>query len=60
MQLFRFDARDLQQLDHLFNLDAFLACGILAHGFLRLRCTDCAHGKLVAFSCYAQRETICS
>ena len=26
-------------------------CGILAHGFLRLRCGDCAHEKLVAFSC---------
>jgi hypothetical protein len=24
---------------------------ILAHGFLRLRCGDCAHDKLVAFSC---------
>jgi len=33
------------------EFDAFLACGILAHGFLRLRCGDCAHEKLVAFSC---------
>ena len=33
------------------EFDAFLECGILAHGFLRLRCTDCAHEKLVAFSC---------
>ena len=24
---------------------------ILAHGFLRLRCGDCGHDKLVAFSC---------
>ena len=31
--------------------DAFLECGILAHGFLRLRCGDCGHDKLVAFSC---------
>jgi hypothetical protein len=30
---------------------ANLECGILAHGFLRLRCADCAHEKLVAFSC---------
>ena len=30
---------------------AFLECGILAHGFLRVRCADCAHEKLVAFSC---------
>jgi ribosomal protein S27E len=28
-----------------------LECGILAHGFLRLRCADCGHDKLVAFSC---------
>ena len=33
------------------EFDAFLDCGILAHGFLRLRCADCAHEKLVAFSC---------
>ena len=33
------------------EFDAFLKCGILAHGFLRLRCAKCAHEKLVAFSC---------
>jgi len=33
------------------EFEAFLECGILAHGFLRLRCGDCAHEKLVAFSC---------
>jgi hypothetical protein len=33
------------------EFDAFLDCGILSHGFLRLRCADCAHEKLVAFSC---------
>ena len=33
------------------EFDAFLACGILAHGFLRLRCGDCGHDKLLAFSC---------
>ena len=32
------------------EFDAFLECGILAHGFLRLRCAPCAHEKLVAFS----------
>ena len=26
-------------------------CGILAHGFLRLRCGECGHDKLLAFSC---------
>jgi ribosomal protein S27E len=33
------------------EFDAYLKCGILAHGFLRLRCAACAHEKLVAFSC---------
>ena len=33
------------------EFDAFLTCGILAHGFLRLRCSECGHEKLVAFSC---------
>ena len=30
---------------------AFLECGILAHGFLRLHCAECGHDKLLAFSC---------
>jgi len=29
----------------------FLTCGLLAHGFARLRCTDCALERLVPFSC---------
>jgi hypothetical protein len=33
------------------EFEDFLQCGILAHGFLRVRCADCAHEKLVAFSC---------
>ena len=33
------------------EFDAFLDCGILAHGFLRRHCGDCGHDKLVAFSC---------
>ncbi len=33
------------------EFDAFLECGILAHGLLRLRCGDCGHDKLLAFSC---------
>ena len=33
------------------KFEVFLECGILAHGFLRVRCVDCAHEKLVAFSC---------
>ena len=33
------------------ELRAFLTCGILAHGFLRVRCDDCGRERLVAFSC---------
>ncbi len=33
------------------ELRAFLRCGVLAHGFLRLHCDDCGHDRLVAFSC---------
>ena len=35
------------------EFDAFLDCGILANGFVRVRCEDCADEKLVAFSCRA-------
>jgi hypothetical protein len=31
--------------------ELILECGVLAHGFLRLRCGECAHEKRVAFSC---------
>lgn len=31
--------------------DKFLACGILAYGFARIRCDACAHEYLLAFSC---------
>lgn len=30
---------------------AFLKCGVLEHGFLRVKCQGCHHEKLVAFSC---------
>jgi len=29
----------------------FLTCGVLEHGFARLRCGDCAFERLVPFSC---------
>jgi len=32
-------------------LRGYLECGILAHGFARARCEDCAANFLVAFSC---------
>ena len=33
------------------EFDAFLRCGVLAYGFLRLRCNDCKRERFVAFSC---------
>ena len=33
------------------EFDAFVECGIPAHGVLRLRCGDCGHDKLVASGC---------
>lgn len=30
---------------------AFIECDILAHGYLGLRCGECGHDKLLAFSC---------
>ncbi len=33
------------------ELRAYLRCGILAHGFVRLRCEDCGESRAVAFSC---------
>jgi hypothetical protein len=32
-------------------VDRFLACGLLEHGFARIRCDACAHEYLLAFSC---------
>jgi len=40
------------------EFEAFLRCGILAHGFLRVVCSDCKHEKLVAFSC--KKRGFCS
>jgi hypothetical protein len=33
------------------ELRAYLACGVLAYGFLRVHCDACGHDRLVAFSC---------
>lgn len=40
------------------ELEAFLKCRVLAHGFLRLNCNDCKREKLVAFSC--KKRGFCS
>lgn len=39
------------------ELDGFLGCGVLAHGFARVRCGACGHELLVPFSC--KRRGIC-
>jgi hypothetical protein len=31
--------------------DKFLECGVLDHGFARIRCDACTHEHLLAFSC---------
>ena len=33
------------------GLERFLGCGVLSHGFLRIRCDDCRREKLLALSC---------
>ena len=33
------------------ELRAYLECGLLQFGFLRVRCEDFGHGRLLAFSC---------
>jgi hypothetical protein len=33
------------------ELRGFLTCGVLAHGFARLRCADCGFERFVPFSC---------
>jgi Putative transposase/Transposase zinc-binding domain len=40
------------------EVEAFLKCGILAHGFLRVVCDECHESRLVAFSC--KRRGFCS
>lgn len=37
------------------ELGAFRESGILAHGFLRLRCGESGHDKLLPFSCKCQK-----
>lgn len=33
------------------EFEEYLKCGILAHGFLRVKCGSCKHERLVGFSC---------
>ena len=49
-QNFERDGRDLPSYVRA-EFDKYLDCGILAKGFLRVRCACCGHEKAVAFSC---------
>jgi hypothetical protein len=40
------------------EFEAYLQCGRLEHGFLRVRCETCHAERLVAFSCYHKQATI--
>ena len=33
------------------EFEDYLKCGLLEHGFLRVKCDGCRHEHLVAFSC---------
>ena len=33
------------------EFEDYLKCGLLEHGFLRVRCEECNHERMVAFSC---------
>jgi hypothetical protein len=33
------------------DFQAYLRCGILAHGFARARCEECGHERMIPFSC---------
>jgi len=33
------------------EFEAYLKCGLLEYGFLRVKCCNCSHERLVAFSC---------
>ena len=39
------------------EFEAFLKCGIYAHGFVRVHCEHCSHDSVVAFSC--KKRGIC-
>jgi hypothetical protein len=39
------------------EFESYLECGILAYGFLRLKCKDCGKEKLLGFSC--KKRGIC-
>jgi hypothetical protein len=38
------------------EFEAYLECGLLEHGFLRVKCDGCRHEHLVAFSCTKSRR----
>ena len=39
------------------EMEAFLKCGVLAHGLVLVKCSDCGCSRAVGFSC--QRRGFC-
>jgi len=42
------------------EFEAYLRCGVVAHGFARVRCEGCTFERLVPFSCCPELNTIWS
>jgi ribosomal protein S27E len=40
------------------EFEEFQKCGVLEHGFIRVKCTQCRHEKIVGFSC--KRRGVCA
>ena len=40
------------------EFEEFQKCGVLEHGFIRVKCTQCRHEKIVGFSC--KRRGFCA
>jgi len=40
------------------EFESFFRCGVLQHGFVRLKCDSCSHEKIVGFSC--KKRGFCS
>src|SRR4051794_614623 len=40
------------------EFESYFRCGVLQHGFVRLKCDSCRHEKIIAFSC--KKRGFCS
>jgi hypothetical protein len=53
LRTFLAEARECSE--HGFELERYLECGLLCHGFASARCDDCGHEVLVPLSCKNRR-----